>query len=332
MNARYSLWCSIAALVGSAVMASADAGAQQAKAGAGQWPTRPIRLIVPFPPGGATDANARAIAKGMENVLGQSIVIDNRGGANAIIGSDLVANAAPDGYTLMHISIAFAINPSTHKKLPFDTRRDFTPITNPIVGQGSLLAVNPSVPAKTVGQFIALAKKETLKYGSPGVGNVLHLITEAISTRAGIQMLHVPYKGAGPTLVAVVGGEVQVMVVPPVIAIPHLKAGRLRPLGYSGAKRLPAIAEVPTIGETLPGFQQDSGWHAWFAPAKTPAPVVARIYGAIQKSLQVPAVRDFLLAGGYQPTADPPAEFQKNFQNDLKRWGELVRLAKIKPI
>ena len=332
MNTRYSLWCSIAALVGGAVMVAADASAQQAKAGAGQWPTRPIRLIVPFPPGGATDANARAIAKGMENALGQSIVIDNRGGANAIIGSDLVSKAAPDGYTLMHISIAFAINPSTHKKLPFDTRRDFTPITNPIVGQGSLLAVNPSVPAKTVGQFIALAKKETLKYGSPGVGNVLHLITEAFSTRAGIQMLHVPYKGAGPTLVAVVGGEVQVMVVPPVIAIPHLKAGRLRPLGYSGAKRLPAIAEVPTIGETLPGFQQDSGWHAWFAPAKTPAPVIARIYGAIQKSLQVPAVRDFLLAGGYQPTADLPAEFQKNFQNDLKRWGELVRLAKIEPI
>jgi tripartite-type tricarboxylate transporter receptor subunit TctC len=332
MNTRYSLWCSIAALVGGAVMVAADASAQQAKAGAGQWPTRPIRLIVPFPPGGATDANARAIAKGMENVLGQSIVIDNRGGANAIIGSDLVAKAAPDGYTLMHISIAFAINPSTHKKLPFDTRRDFTPITNPIVGQGSLLAVNPSVPAKTVGQFIALAKKGTLKYGSPGVGNVLHLITEAFSTRAGIQMLHVPYKGAGPTLVAVVGGEVQVMVVPPVIAIPHLKAGRLRPLGYSGAKRLPAIAEVPTIGETLPGFQQDSGWHAWFAPAKTPAPVIARMYGAIQTSLQVPAVRDFLLAGGYQPTADPPAEFQKNFQNDLKRWGELVRLAKIEPI
>ena len=297
-----------------------------------QYPTRPIRLIVPFPPGGATDANARAIAKEMEGVLGQPLVVDNRGGANAIIGSELLAKAAPDGYTLMHISVAFAINPSTHKKLPFDTRRDFTPITNPIVGQGSLLAVNPKVPAKSVGELIALAKKETLKYGSPGVGNVLHLITEAFSTRAGIKMLHVPYKGAGPTLIAAIGGEVQVMVVPPVIALPHLKAGRLRPLGYSGAKRLPAIAEVPTIGESLPGFQQDTGWHAWFAPAKTPAPVVARVYDAIRKSLQVPAVRDFLLAGGYQPTADPPAEFQKNFQADLKRWAELVRLAKIEPI
>ncbi len=325
MNTKYSLLCAVLACgVG---VAAADAfAAQQA------WPTRPIRLIVPFPPGGATDANARAIAKEVEAVLGQPLVVDNRGGANAIIGSELLAKAAPDGYTLMHVSIAFAINPSTHKKLPFDTRRDFTPITNPIVGQGSLLAVNPSVPTKSVGEFIALAKKGTLKYGSPGVGNVLHLITEAFSTRAGIRMLHVPYKGAGPTLVAVIGGEVQVMVVPPVIAVPHLKAGRLRPLGYSGAKRLPAIAQVPTIGETLPGFQQDSGWHGWFAPARTPAPVVARIYDAIRKSLQVPAVRDFLLAGGYQPTADPPAEFQKNFQNDLKRWGELVRLARIEPI
>ena len=333
MNTQNSLRCLIAALACGAVTVAADAGAQAAKAGAGQsWPTRPIRLIVPFPPGGATDANARVIAKEVENGLGQPLVIDNRGGANAIIGSDLVAKAAPDGYTLMHISVAFAINPSTYKTLPFDTRRDFTPITNPIVGQGSLLAVNPSVPAKSVSEFIALARKETLKFSSPGVGNVLHLITEAFSNRAGIRMLHVPYKGAGPALIAVVGGEVQVIVVPPVIAIPHLKAGRLRPLGYSGAKRLPAIADVPTLGETLPGFQQDSGWHAWFAPAKTPAPIVARIYGAIQKSLQVLAVRDFLLAGGYQPTADPPAEFQKNFQNDLKRWGELVRLAKIAPI
>ena len=316
----------VIALACGGFIAATDAAAQQA------WPTRPIRLIVPFPPGGATDANARAIAKEMESVLGQPLVVDNRGGANAIIGCETLAKAAPDGYTLMHISVAFAINPSTHKKLPFDTSRDFTPITNPIVGQGSLLAVNPSVPAKSVSELIALAKKETLKYGSPGVGNVLHLITEAFSTRAGIRMLHVPYKGAGPALIAAIGGEVQVMVVPPVIALPHLKAGRLRPLGYSGAKRLPAIAEVPTIGETLPGFQQDTGWHGWFAPAKTPAPVVARVYDAIRKSLQVPAVRDFLLAGGYQPTADPPAEFQKNFQNDLTRWGELVRLAKIDPI
>src|SRR5687767_6444386 len=327
MHARYAFAC-----VG--LMVAAEVHAQTATARSAQaWPTRPIRLVVPFPPGGATDANARVIAKEVENVLGQPLVIDNRGGANAIIGSDIVAKAVPDGYTLMHISVAFAINPSIYKKLPFDTSGDFTPITNPIVGQGSLLAVNPSVPAKSVPELIALAKKQKLTFSSPGVGNVLHLIATGFSVRAGIEMLHVPYKGAGPALTAVLGGEVQVMVVPPVIAVPHIKSGRLRPLGYSGAKRLPVIADVPTISEAgLPGFHMDTGWHAWFAPAKTPAHIVKVIFSAIQRSLQVPAVREFLLSGGYEPTADPPAEFQKNFQNDLKRWGELVRAARIEPI
>jgi len=334
MNVRYRLYCWVPAIACVAIALAADAAGQTASAGAAKaWPTRPIRLIVPFPPGGATDANARVIAKEVEKALGQPLVIDNRGGANAIIGSDILAKATPDGYTLMHISVAFAINPSTHKKLPFDTRRDFTPITNPIVGQGSLLAVNPSVPAKSVTELIALAKKQKLSFSSPGVGNVLHLITAGFMVRAGIEMLHVPYKGAGPALTALLGGEVQVMVVPPVIAMPHLKAGRLRPLGYSGAKRLPAIADVPTIGESaLPGFQMDTGWHAWFAPAKTPTHIVTQIHDAINKSLQVPSVRDFLLAGGYQPTADPPAIYQKNFQNDIKRWGELARLAKVSPL
>jgi tripartite-type tricarboxylate transporter receptor subunit TctC len=322
------------ALVCCLIAFTADVGAQTPATGtAHAWPARPIRLIVPFPPGGATDANARAIAKEAESTLGQPLVIDNRGGANAIIGCDLLAKSAPDGYTLMHISIAFAINPSTHKTLPFDTNRDFTPITNPIVGQGSLLAVHPSVAAKSVGELIALAGKQQLSYGSPGVGNVLHLIVEAFNARAGVRMLHVPYKGAGPALIALVSGEVQVMAVPPVIALPQIKAGRLRPLGYSGAKRLPVIADVPTIAEAgLPGFQIDTGWHAWFAPARTPAHIVTKVYGAIVKALQVPALREYLVAGGYEPTADPPVVFQKNFQNDLKRWADLVRLAKIDPI
>jgi tripartite-type tricarboxylate transporter receptor subunit TctC len=316
------------------MMLGTELAAQSTATGTRQaWPARPIRLIVPFPPGGATDANARILAKEMEPVLGQPLVIDNRGGANAIIGSDIVAKAAPDGYTLMHISVAFAINPSTHKKLPFDTAKDFTPITNPIVGQGSLLACNPSLPVKSVAELIALAKKQPLRFSSPGVGNVLHLIATGFSVAAGIEMLHVPYKGAGPALTALLGGEVQVMVVPPVIAMPHIKTGRVRPLGYSGAKRLAALADVPTIGESaLPGFKMDTGWHAWFAPPRTPADIVAQIHAAIVKSLQVPAVRDYLLAGGYEPVADAPGQFQKGFQDDLKRWGDLARAAKIVPM
>ncbi|MCC7485740.1 MAG: tripartite tricarboxylate transporter substrate binding protein [Burkholderiales bacterium] len=331
MNIRTSY--AFAALACWAFVLAHEAGAQAGKAGAAEtWPVRPIRLIVPFPPGGATDANARVVARGVESLLGQSVVVDNRGGANAIIGSEMLARATPDGYTLMHISVAFAINPGTHLKLPFDTRRDFTPITNPLVGQGALLACHPSLPVKSVTDLIALAKKHKLSFSSPGVGNVLHLIATGFMSKAGIAMLHVPYKGAGPALTALIGGEVQAMVVPVVIAMPHLKAGRVRPLGYSGAKRLPALPDVPTIGESaLPGFAMDTGWHAWFGPAKLPPHVVKRVYAAVAEAVKAPALRDLLAAGGYQPVADPPAVFQKNFLDDLKHWGELARLAGIEP-
>ena len=326
MNTRSGLSVVVSALAFGTIAAAAGAAAQT------PWPTRPIRLIMPFPPGGATDANARALAKEMEPHLGQPIVVDNRGGANGIIGSDIVAKATPDGYTLMHISVAFAINPSTHKKLPFDSIRDFTAITNPVVGQGALLAIHPSLPARSVTDLIAVAKKQPLRFSSPGVGNVLHLIAEAFNLRAGIQLAHIPYKGAGPSMIALLGGETQMMVVPPLIAMPHVKSERLRALGYSGAKRLDAMPDVPTIAEAgLPGFQMDTGWHAWFAPAKTPDRIVTKIYGAITKSLQSPKLRDYLLTGGYQPTADPPAQFQKDVQADIKRWGEIVRIAKITP-
>jgi tripartite-type tricarboxylate transporter receptor subunit TctC len=296
------------------------------------WPDRPIRLIMPFPPGGATDANARAIAKEMEPFLGQTIVVDNRGGANGLIGADIVAKAVPNGYTLMHISVAFAINPSTYKKLPYDTVRDFTPITNPLVGQGAAVVVHPSVAARSITELIALAKTQKLSFSSPGVGNVLHLIAEAFNARAGIQMLHVPYKGAGPSMIALAGAEVQMSVVPPIVGIPHFKAERLRPLAYSGAKRLGAMPDVPTISEAgLTGFSLDTGWHAWFGPAKMPEAIVNRVHDAIRKAVNTPKVRDYLLSGGYSPVADAPAVFQKNFPHDIKRWGEIARIAKITP-
>jgi tripartite-type tricarboxylate transporter receptor subunit TctC len=322
-----SLLAALAALTaGNATAQTTSASSVQA------WPTRPIRLIMPFPPGGATDANARALAKEMEGSLGQSIIVDNRSGANGIIGSDLVAKAAPDGYTFMHISVAFAINPSTYKKLPFDPIRDFTPITNPIVGNGALLMVHPSVPARSVTELIALAKKQQLVFSSPGIGNVLHLINEAFNHRAGIRMLHVPYKGAGPAMIALLGAESQVMVVPPLTATPYVKADRLRALAYSGAKRLETMPELPTIGEAgLPGFHLDSGWHAWFAPAKMPDRIVNQIYSAIHKAVQTPKMREVFTTAGYLPVADPPTVFQKNLVADIKRWGEIVRAANITP-
>ncbi len=328
MKTRNAAICLTFTLAVGAMLLSPGAAAQTSA----NWPTRPVRLIMPFPPGGATDVNARGLAKEMESTLGQPLIVDNRGGANGIIGCDIVAKAAPDGYTLMHISMAFAINPSTYKKLPFDPIRDFTPITNPIVGHGALLVVHPSVPARSVTELIALAKKQQLIFSSPGVGNVLHLITEAFNTRAGIRMLHVPYKGSAPALVAVLGGEAQVNIVPPLTATVHVRAERLRALGYSGAKRLETMPDLPTIGEAgLPGFQIDTGWHAWFAPAKTPDRIINKIYGAIHKAVQTPRMRDVFIAAGYQPVADPPAVFQKNVAVDIKRWGEIVRTAGITP-
>ncbi len=298
--------------------------------GADAYPSRPIRLVVATAPSGAQDATARAIARQIEQQIGYPLVIDNRAGANGIVGYDLVAKAVPDGYTLLHTSVAFAINPSVYKKLPFDVNRDFTPITNVTRGEGALVVVHPSVPANNIRELIVLAKEKPVAYSSPGIGNVLHLLNAAFNTKAGITMLHVPYKGAGPALNAVIGSEVQVMFVPPLISLQHIKAGRLRAIGYTGAKRLDALPDLPTVAEGgLPGYQLDTGWHAWFAPPKTPALVIDAIYAELQKALALPKLRDYFLAVGYVPVGDPPATFQKNFREDVKRWAEVAKLAQI---
>ena len=255
-------------------------------AAAADYPSRPIRLIIGTAPAGAQTENARALVRLLEGQLGQPIIVDNRPGANGIIAYEIVAKSAPDGYTLLHTSIAFAINASVYKKLPFDIEKDFLPITNIVTGQGAILVVHPAVPARSVKELIALGKSSRLSYSSPGVGNPLHLIAESFNVRAGMGMTHVPFKGAGPALQAVVAGEIQVMFSSSPPAVPQIKAGRVRALGYSGAARLDALPDVPTVHEAgLEGFKQDSGWHAWFAPPRTPAPIVARLHAEIMKKL-----------------------------------------------
>jgi tripartite-type tricarboxylate transporter receptor subunit TctC len=296
------------------------------------YPIRPIRLVLPFPPGGNVDAFGRLLAKHLEGQVAQPIVVDNRAGANGIIGVDIVAKALPDGYTLLDTSFSFVVNPSIYRKLPYDTERDFVPITNFAMGLGYVLIAHPSVAAQSVKDLIALAKKTPLRYSSPGVGNGQHLAGELLATKAGIQLLHVPYKGGGPALTAVLAGEVQLTFTAAAVGLPHIKSGKVRALGFSGGSRLASLPDVPTIAESgVPNFLYDSGWHGLFAPAKTPASIVNRLYAEVAKAVQEPKLREFLIAGGYEPRADPPAEFAKLFKADIRKYAEIVKAARIEP-
>ena len=298
------------------------------------YPTRPIRVIIPFPPGGNVDVFGRVLWPQVEKELGQTVVIDNRGGANGMLGASIVANATPDGYTLLNSSFAFAVNPSIVKKMPFDVVKDFAPVTDVALGTGYLMVAHLKFPANTVKELIALAKQQpgTIRYSSAGVANGQHLAGELFAAKAGIDLLHVPYKGGGPAVIAVIGGEVQLHFPAPAVGIPHVKAGRLKGLGFTGAKRLTALPDVPTVAEAaIPGFLADAGWHGVFAPAKTPPAIVKKVQEAVRKALQVPHVRDHFVNNGYDPQGHTPAEWAKLFQADLKRYAEITRIAKIEP-
>ena len=293
------------------------------------YPTRPIRLIVPFPPGGNVDVFSRVLFRQVELELGQNIVIDNRGGANGLIGADVVANAVPDGYTLLNTSFAFAVNPSILRKMPFDIKKDFAPITNVALGLGYLMVINNDVPAKTVPELIALAKKRPISYSTAGIGNGQHLAGALFTLKAGIDMLHVPYKGGGPAMTALLGGEVQVHFPAGSVGVPLVKQGRARALGFTGAKRLSSLPDVPTVGESVPGYIADAGWHGMFAPAKTPAAIVKKVQLAVRKALQEPKVRSHFVDNGYEPQGDPPDVWAKKFRADVDLLADIVRKAKI---
>jgi tripartite-type tricarboxylate transporter receptor subunit TctC len=313
-----------------ALLAPAAAGAAEAPS----YPSRPIRLIVPFPPGGNVDVFSRVLFRHVEEELGQPIVIDNRGGANGILGADTLKNATPDGYTFMNTSFGLAVNKFVVKKLPFDLEKDFLPVTKVAVGTGYLMVSHPAFPVKTVKELIATAKSKPgqIRYSTAGVGNGQHLAGALFCLKAGIDMLHVPYKGGGPAANAVLGGEVQVHYPAGSVGVPHVKAGRLRALAFTGAKRLVSLPEVPTIAEAaLPGFEADAGWHGMFAPLKTPAAAVTRMQQAVHKALQVPQVRDHFVNNGYEPSGESPAAWAKSYRESLMRLGEIAKAAKIEP-
>jgi tripartite-type tricarboxylate transporter receptor subunit TctC len=298
------------------------------------YPSHPIRVVVPFPAGGNVDTFARMLFRHVEEDLGQPMVIDNRGGANGILGADTVANAAPDGYTIMATSFGLAVNQYMVKKLPFDLVKDFLPVTNIALGTGYLMVANPAVPVKTVKDLIALAKSQPgkVRYSTAGIGNGQHLAGALFALKAGVDMLHVPYKGGGPALNAVIGGEVQIHYPAGSVGIPQVKAGRVRGLAFTGAKRLSSLPDLPTVAEAaLPGFVADAGWHGVFAPSRTPPAIVNRLHQAISKALHIPQVHEYFVSNGYEPKGDPPAVWAKAYREDLKRLAEIAKAAKLEP-
>ena len=292
---------------------------------AAQYPSKPIRLVVPFPPGGSNDIVARMLATQLAGPLGQSVVIENKGGAGGVLGTDGVAKAAPDGYTLLLISVAYAFGPALYKTLPYDPETAFAQIT--IVGRGpSALTVHPSVPANTVAELIALAKKSPgkLNYASAGVGSFQHLSAALFMSQAGIDVVHIPSKGGGPAMADVMGGQAQIVMPSLIQVVPHIKSGRLKALGTSGTKRSPQLPDVPAIAETLPGYESQNWWGV-LAPAGTPQPVLDRLYAAMTEVLQSKETGKRMESEGAETVRMTPAEFGRFIAAELAKWGKVAR-------
>ena len=298
---------------------------------AADFPTRPVRFVVASSPGGALDVLARLVGPKLTEKWGQPVVVDNRAGAGGVIGTEIVANASPDGYNVLVIAQGFTANPFLYQKLPYRTPEDFAPIT--ILAYGpNVLVVHPSVKAGSVKELVALVKQQPgkLNYATSGVGAASHLAIEMFKRMAGVEMVHIPYKGAGAATAAVVAGQVQLLFTSTGAAMPHIKSGRLRALGVTTAKRTPALPDVPTVAETgLAGFQVD-GWYALVAPARTPKNVIERIYRDTSAVLKQPDIVARIEAVGLEPAGISPQEFGNYIRAELRKWGTLIREAGIK--
>jgi tripartite-type tricarboxylate transporter receptor subunit TctC len=296
------------------------------------YPTRPIRLVVASSAGGASDILARMLGQKLSDELHQQVVVDNRGGASGVIGTDIVAKAMPDGYTLLIIQPSLTINPSMMRKLPYDAIRDFAPVSL-VVNAAQIMTVNPSVPAKNVKDLIALAKAKPgqLMFGSPGVGASPHLTAEFFKLKAGIDMPQVPFKGSGMAFVSLISGEVSAAFSTVLSAMPHIKSGKIRPLAVTTLKRVQVLPDVPTMAESaLPDFET-SQWFGILAPAGTPRRIIDRLYQALLRGASSPDVKDRLTAQGVEVVNKRPEEFAAVIKRETAQWAEVIKAAGIKP-
>jgi tripartite-type tricarboxylate transporter receptor subunit TctC len=306
-------------------------GCMLAPASAQQYPTKPVRLIVPFVPGGNSDSIARSIAPEMSKALGQPIVIENRGGAGGSIGTNVASKAAPDGHTLLFTLSSHSINPAIYKQLPFDTERDFRPVST-ICSLPQLFAVNPATPYKSFAELVAFTKRNPgkLDYASVGIGSPSHMAGELLDLKLGTDMVHIPYRGGGPAVAATMAGDVPLLIVSIPAAMAQVRAGRLRPLAVSTAKRTPILPNVPTIAEAagVKGFEVDS-WYAVFAPAKTPDEVIARLNKEIATVVARPEVKAKLLEQGAEAMSSTPEKLGQMVKREIAEWRAVAKHANI---
>ena len=296
------------------------------------WPNKPIQIIVTFAPGGTSDVLARAIAPDLSKALGQPVLVVNKPGANSTIATREVARAAPDGYTIGLFISAHAINPHITKSLPYDTKKDFTPLAMLALMPG-ILTVNPSVPAKNLQELIALAKAKpgSLAYGTPGGLTSGQLSMQYLIKLAAVDITEIGYKGGGPALTDLLAGHIQMLINSPTSTIPHVKSGKLRPIATTGATRPEALKDIPTIAESgFPGFELYE-WYALFLPAGTPKPIVDRLYAEVMKVMASPAMVKRIAEIGAQSSTDTPQQFAKFLEKEDKVWGDLVKQIGIKP-
>jgi tripartite-type tricarboxylate transporter receptor subunit TctC len=296
---------------------------------AADWPTKPVRLVIGFAPGGGTDPTARALSTKLTASLGQQVIVDNRPGHSGTIAADITAKAVPDGHTLLLGTIALVINPSLTAKMPFDTLKDLAPVTR-AVDSTNILVVHPGVAAKSVKELIALAKAKSLNAGSSGIGGTGHLAVELFNLQAGTKIVHVPYKGGGPAIVDLLAGNIQLIFATAASSIGHINSGKIRALAVTTAKRSTLVPDLPTVSEAgLKGFEANN-WNGFLVPAKTPRPIINRLNKELTAALLLPDIKDFLFKQGLDAAPDSPEAFGRYMKSEMTKWAKVIKAAGVK--